>query len=99
MEKANKEYYDIGKPHPGENILEDFPQTMLEESEFIFIISKIDETYLRCYRIYHNFEYVLDSEGNDDDGLQQRHPDYVNFCKKRIETRDPDVDIELDRCY
>lgn len=98
MEKAKEEYYITKNPRPGENILEDFPISMLQESEYIFITSKYDDAYLRRYRIYYNFGYVLDSEGNhDDDGLQQRHPDYVNFCKKRVETKDPDVDIELDR--
>ena len=28
---------------------------------------------------------------------EERHPDYVDFCKKRIVTKDIDVDIELDK--
>jgi hypothetical protein len=88
MEKAKEEYYVIRNPRPGENILRDFPISMLQESEYIFITSEYDDAYLRRYRIYYNFV--------DSDDLE-RHPDYVNFCKKRIVTKDPDVDIELDR--
>lgn len=90
MEKAHEEYYVIEKPRPGEDILEDFPALMLQEIEYIFITSKYDDAYIRRYRIYYNFE--------DSEGLHlERHPDYVNFCKKRIESKDPNVDIELDR--
>ncbi len=64
---------------------------MLEDYVGLTVVSKYDDDYLRSYRVLHNFEE------SDDDIYLERHPDYVNFCKKRIETQDPEVDMELDR--
>ena len=92
MEKENEEYYGIGKPRPGENILDDFPTIMLAVGGFT-IVYRYDVHYIKNERILHNFK-----ESEDDYySSEERHPDYVDFCKKRIVTKDTDVDIELDK--
>lgn len=91
MKKAKEEYYIIGNPRPGEDILEDFCMCMLKNYGEITIVSKYDEDDMKRRRILHNFKET------DDDIYLEKHPDYVNFCKKRIETQDPEVDMELYR--
>jgi hypothetical protein len=74
---------------PGENILEDFPKYMLEGYVGLTIVSKYDEDYLGSYRILHNFK-----DSNYDNHLEG-HAHIGGFCKKRIESTDPEVDMEL----
>jgi hypothetical protein len=87
VEKAKEEYIEYH--HPGENILEEFPDFMLYQMGPI-ILYKYDEDYVRSYRVQQNFK-----ESDDDDRLR-RHPDYISFRRKRIVGREPDYNLGLD---
>jgi hypothetical protein len=85
LKKAREEYSKYYRP--GECILENFPQDMLVPVE-LTIVSKYDENYLRKIRVLHNFKEHID-------GGLEKHPDYIDFCKKYIVTRNSEVDDEL----
>lgn len=99
IENGSISYNDILKKaeeyskyyRPGENILDGFPTMMLAFAGFT-IVYKYYVDFIKNERIIHNFK-----ESEDDYSSEERHPDYVNFCNKRIETKDPEVDMELDR--
>jgi hypothetical protein len=87
VEKAKEEYSEYYRP--GENILEEVPDFMLYQMGPV-ILYKYDEDHIRSYRVLQNFK-----EPDDDDRLR-RHPDYINFCRKRIVGRESDYDMGLD---
>jgi hypothetical protein len=87
LKKSREEYKESLRP--GEFILEDFPEYMLENLLGGYILYKYDDAYLRRYRILLNFNEEPEHTN------VERHPDYTNFCKKYIESKDPGVDMEL----
>jgi hypothetical protein len=89
MEKAKEEYRDSERPRPGEKIIKEFLNFMLCQMGPI-ILYKYDEDYVKSYRVLQN---LVGSYGDD---RLRRHPDYINFCRKRIVGRESDYDLGLD---
>lgn len=83
VEKAEKEYSEYYGP--GENMLEDFAALMLEHINPV-VVYKYDDVYIRSYRIRQNFY----------DHQFRSHPDYINFFRKYIVSKESDYDLGLE---